>query len=443
MTEGNIWKQILAFSIPLVLGNLLQEMYNTVDSIIVGNYVGSSALAAVSAGTTLINLFIAFSQGTAVGAGVVVSQYLGAENKKKIQLSVHTSLAISIIIGLCLSLIGVLFGHQILAWMKTPKEVFEEATIYFRLYSVGLIFNVVYNMAAGILNAAGKVNTSLWYLGIASVTNILLDLFLIGELGMGIEGVAIATDISQAIACILALRFLIRSQENYQIKLRKIRIQKSMAKYMIRIGLPAGIQNMVVSFSNVIIQSSVNGFGADVMAGFGVYLKIDGFNIMPIRSFAMAGTTFTGQNYGAGKRKRIRDGMWVTLCIGAIYSAVTGILLLMFSRELMGLFTDKQEVIEYGVLATYYFCPFYVCLSILHILAGIVRGTGRTIQPMFILLGSMCVFRAVWVQFITPNFFHSIQGVYIVYPISWILGMSLMALYTWRANIAKEIKKCE
>lgn len=438
MTEGTIWKQILAFSIPLVLGNLLQEMYNTVDSIIVGNYVGSSALAAVSAGTSLINLLIAFSQGTAVGAGVVIAQYLGAGDKKKVEASVHTSLAISILLGMILSVLGVVFGEEVLGWMRTPAEVMPAAVSYFRLYSVGLVFNIIYNMAAGILNAAGNAKTSLWYLGIASITNIILDFVLIRGIQMGIEGAALATDISQALSCVLAMIFLVRTKESYQVVLRKIRFQKNMAKRIIRLGLPAGIQNMVVSLSNVIIQSSVNGFGADVMAGFGAYLKIDGFNIMPIRSFAMAGTTFTGQNYGAGKMKRVRQGMYTTVGIGAIYSACTGTLLLLYADKLMNLFTNNQQVIGYGILAAHYFCPFYICLSAMHILAGIVRGTGRTVQPMLILLGSMCALRAVWVKLIVPVFFGTISGIYIVYPISWIVGMSLMGIYTWRAKVVRE-----
>ena len=431
MTEGNIWKQILLFSVPLVLGNLLQELYNTVDSVIVGNYVGSHGLAAVSAGTALINLFIAFSQGSAVGAGVLIAQYLGAEDQKATHSAVHTSLAVSIVLGVVLSVLAFLFGGQILIWMKTPESVLGEASVYLRIYGIGILFNIVYNMAAAVINAAGNAKKSLEYLGVASVLNIILDLALIAGAGMGAAGAAIATTISQLVSCVLALGYLMRSREIYRVEIRKIRIQKGMLFRIIALGLPTGIQNMLTSFSNVIVQSGVNGFGAGAMAGFGAYMKIDGFNIMPIRSFTMAITTFAGQNYGAGKGERVKKGMWITLAIGVIYTAITAVLLLTFSREMIGLFTKEPEVIRYGVLAMQYLCPFYAILSVMHILAGLARGLGKTLPPMLILITAMCVLRVFWVQLILPHW-HSMDTLCMVYPISWILGMVMMAVYTWR-----------
>lgn len=430
MTEGNIWKQILLFSVPLVLGNLLQELYNTVDSVIVGNYVGSHGLAAVSAGTALINLFIAFSQGSAVGAGVLIAQYLGAEDEKATHSAVHTSLAVSVVLGAVLSILAFLFGGKILIWMKTPESVLGEASIYLRIYGIGILFNIVYNMAAGIINAAGNAKKSLEYLGVASVLNIILDLVLIVGAGMGAAGAAVATTISQLVSCVLALGYLMQSREIYRVEIRKIRIQKGMLFRIIALGLPTGIQNMLTSFSNVIVQSGVNGFGAGAMAGFGAYMKIDGFNIMPIRSFTMAITTFAGQNYGAGKGERVKKGMWITLAIGAIYTVITAVLLLTFSREMIGLFTKEPEVIRYGVLVMRYLCPFYAILSVMHILAGVARGLGKTLPPMLILITAMCVFRVFWVQLIHP-YWHSMDTLCMVYPISWILGMVMMGVYTW------------
>ena len=433
MTDGNILKKILFFSIPLILGNLLQQLYNTADSIIVGNFVGSNALAAVGSSTSLINLLIAFSQGAAVGAGVVVSQYLGADDRKGIHDAVHTSMAIALILGIALTIGGVFLSRPLLLWMNTPQDVLADSVAYLQIYFGGVVFNVLYNMASGILNAVGNSKRSLLYLGSASLTNIILDLLLVRGFHMGVAGAAIATDISQLVSSVLAIGFLVRVPSSYQISFRHIRIQKKMASRIIRIGLPTGIQNMVISFSNVLVQSSVNRFGADAMAGFGAYMKIDGFNILPVTSFSMAVTTFTGQNYGAGKIDRVKKGMWATLAMGFIYTIATGALLLLFSDPLMRMFTDNTAAIAYGELTMHYFCPFYFLLSILHGLAGTVRGTGKSVPPMVVLLVSLCLFRIVWIQWILP-FFPTIDGVFILYPVSWLLGMLLMVLYAWKGR---------
>lgn len=349
MTEGNIVKSLLLFSIPLILGNLLQQTYNTVDSIIVGNYVGSSALAAVGSSTALINLLIGFSQGISVGAGVIVSHSIGAKDNKKIELSVHTAMMLSILLGTFLSIVGFIFTPQLLEWMKTPVEVMSESITYLRLFFLGTVFNIVYNMEAGILNAVGNSKRSLLYLGVASVTNIILDIIFVKILGMGVSGVAIATNISQFISCILALRFLVKVSDNYKVYLNKIKIHKETAIKIVKIGLPTGVQSMVVSLSNVLIQSSVNTFGASVMAGFGAYLKVDGFNILPVLSLGMASTTFTGQNYGAGKKDRVKKGLWITIAMGVIYTTVIGILLFIFSQSIMQLFTQDEKIIDAGI----------------------------------------------------------------------------------------------
>ena len=398
MTEGSIFKSILFFSVPLILGNLLQQMYNAVDSIIVGNDVGRDALAAVGSSTSLIYLLIAFSQGAAVGAGVVVSQHLGAKDKKGVHAAVHTALAIAVILGLLLTVGGILFSRPLLVWMNTPTEILQESVTYLQIYSGGMVFNVVYNMAAGIVN-------------------VVLDLLLIAGFKMGVTGAAIATNISQVVSCVLAMLFLMGVPEQYRVNWKEIKIQKRVALRIIQIGLPTGFQNMVISLSNMLVQSSVNAFGAAAMAGFGAYMKIDGFNILPITSFSMAVTTFTGQNYGAGKFDRVKKGMVVTMMMGVIYTLVLGALLLTFSEP----------------AAMRYFCPFYWTLSILHALAGTVRGTGKSVPPMVILILSLCVFRIWWIAFVMPHF-STIDGVFVLYPVSWIFGMVLMALYTWKGN---------
>ena len=429
MTEGNIWKLLIIFSIPLILGNLLQQMYNTADSIIVGNFVGSNGLAAVGSGTALINLIIAFSQGAAVGAGVIVSQNLGARDKQKTKLAVHTAMCIAIILGVILSAIGVILSRDLLIWMKTPKSVLKDSVLYLQIYCGGLIFNVIYNMATGILNAAGNSKRPLIYLAIASVTNIILDLVFIKALKWGVKGAAIATDISQALSCVLAVGYLLRVNSDYKLIVKELKIHGNTAKQIIRVGLPTAIQNMVISFSNVLVQSSVNSYGATAMAGYAAYLKIDGFNILPVLSISMAVTTFTGQNVGAKKPDRIKKGMWNALIMGVVYTVIIGVVILLTSHTVLGLFTKDNEVITYGQLAMKYFCPFYFLLGILNILAGTVRGAGKGVPPMLILLFSMCIFRILWIKIALP-FYSTIDGVFILYPISWFVGMVLMIIYT-------------
>ena len=433
MTEGSIWKSILLFSVPLILGNMLQQLYNTADSIIVGNFVGSNALAAVGSSGSPIFLLIGFSQGIAVGAGVVVAQYLGAKDREDAQRAVHTALALAVLLGLILTIGGILVSRALLTAMDTPAEVLEDAVTYMQIYFGGVLFSIVYNMAAGILNAAGNSQRSLLYLGIASGTNILLDLVLIAGLRMGVAGAAIATDISQLVSCVLALRFLMRVQDDYRVTAREIRVHGKMAVRIIKVGLPTGIQNMVISLSNILVQASVNGYGAAAMAGFAAYMKVDGFNILPIMSFSMAATTFVGQNFGAGKLDRVKKSLWVTLGMGVVYTILTGVLLLAFQDPIMHLFTHEEDVVAFGCTAMHYFCPFYWELSILHGLAGTVRGTGKTIPPMVVLLVSLCVFRIGWIQWVLP-FFSSIDGIFLLYPVSWGLGALMMVGYAWKAN---------
>ena len=433
MTEGSIWKSILLFSVPLILGNMLQQLYNTADSIIVGNFLGSNALAAVGSSGSPIFLLIGFSQGIAVGAGVVVSQFLGAKDREGAHTAVHTSLALSAILGAILTVCGIAVSRALLTAMNTPAEVLEDAVLYMRLYFGGVLFSVVYNMAAGILNAAGNSKRSLLYLGAASITNIVLDLVLIAGCKMGVAGAAIATDISQLVSCVLSLRFLMRVEDDYRVTAKEVRVHKKMAVRIIKVGLPTGIQNMVISFSNVLVQASVNSYGAAAMAGFAAYMKIDGFNILPVSSISMAATTFVGQNYGAGRLDRVKRSVWVTLAIGVIYTLCTGAALLAGQDAILHLFTADEAVVTYGKLAMRWFCPFYFLLSILHGLAGAVRGTGASIPPMVVLLVSLCLFRVVWIQFLLP-FFSGIEGVFILYPVSWGLGALLMILYAWKGK---------
>ena len=433
LMHGPILKSLLLFMLPIFISSLFQQLYNTADAMIVGNFVGSNALAAVGSSGSPIFLLIGFSQGIAVGAGVVVSQFLGAKDREGAHTAVHTSLALSAILGAILTVCGIAVSRALLTAMNTPAEVLEDAVLYMRLYFGGVLFSVVYNMTAGILNAAGNSRRSLIYLAWASVTNIVLDFVFIVGLRMGVAGAAIATDLSQLVSCVLSLRFLMKSEDACRVELSAIRLHRKMAGRIIRVGLPTGIQNMVISFSNVLVQASVNSYGAAAMAGFAAYMKIDGFNILPVSSISMAATTFVGQNYGAGRLDRVKRSVWVTLAIGVIYTLCTGAALLAGQDAILHLFTADEAVVTYGKLAMRWFCPFYFLLSILHGLAGAVRGTGASIPPMVVLLVSLCLFRVVWIQFLLP-FFSGIEGVFILYPVSWGLGALLMILYAWKGK---------
>lgn len=433
MTEGSIWKKILFFSIPLILGNLFQQLYNTVDSIIVGNYIGSEALAAVGSSGSLINLLIGFCIGASAGAGVVIAQFYGAQDKEGVRKAVHTTIAIAIAAGAILTIVGIVTTPLLLKAMGTPKEVFDQASIYLKVYFGGILFSVVYNMSAGILNAVGNSKRSLVYLMIAATSNIFLDLLFVVVFKMGIVGAAIATDISQLLSCIFIILFLVRSEDVYRVKLKDIRCYDNLLGKILKIGLPTGVQNIVISLSNVIVQSSVNSFGAVAMAGFAAYIKVDGFNILPVLSFSMAATTFVGQNVGAGRLDRVKKGMYVSVAMGIIYTVCTGILLLAFAPQVIGVFTQNGKVVEYGVYIMRFFCPFYWMLGILHILAGTIRGTGKTMQAMAVFLFSLCIFRVLWIWG-AMSVSHKIGGVMLGYPLSWLVGLVMILIYVWKGN---------
>lgn len=433
MTEGSIWKKILFFSIPLILGNLFQQLYNTVDSIIVGNYIGSEALAAVGSSGSLINLLIGFCIGASAGAGVVIAQLYGAQDREGVRKAVHTTIAIAIAAGAVLTVVGIVATPILLKAMGTPQEVFDQASIYLKVYFGGILFSVVYNMSAGILNAVGNSKRSLVYLMIAATSNIFLDLLFVVVLKMGIVGAAIATDISQLLSCIFIILFLVRSEDVYRVKLKDIRCYDNLLGKILKIGLPTGVQNIVISLSNVIVQSSVNSFGAVAMAGFAAYIKVDGFNILPVLSFSMAATTFVGQNVGAGRLDRVEKGMYVSVAMGIIYTVCTGILLLAFAPQVIGVFTQNRKVVEYGVYIMKFFCPFYWMLGILHILAGTIRGTGKTMQAMVVFLFSLCIFRVLWIWG-AMSVSHKIGGVMLGYPLSWLVGLVMILIYVWKGN---------
>lgn len=433
MTEGIIWKQLLLFSIPLLIGNLFQQLYNTVDSVIVGNYVGSHALAAVGASTPIINLLVGFFMGIATGAGIIISQFYGAKDDRRLEESVHTSFALSIWAGIFLTVIGIAFSPLILKWMGTPEDIFADSVLYLRIYFIGSLFLLVYNMGAGVLRAVGDSKRPLYYLCLSSVVNILLDLLFVVVFKMGVAGVALATLIAQGVSAVLLTIQLIKSSENYALTIKKIKVHKLVLREIIMVGIPTGLQQVIVSLSNAIVQSSINGFGSAAVAGCSAYLKLDGFMILPILSFGMASTTFTGQNLGARQYDRIKKGLRTALAMTSIYTISVSIMMYLYGGEALKIFSQEEEVLHYGRLMLNSLIPAYILLAIMQSLVGTVRGAGKTMITMIISILSLCVVRVVWITLIL-KFNPTIEGVFYGYPISWFVGALLVIFYAWKGN---------
>lgn len=433
MTEGVIWKQLLYFSIPLLLGNLFQQLYNTVDSVVVGNFVGSQALAAVGSSNSLINLIIGMSMGIGTGAGVIISQYYGAGEKEKLQWAVHTSVALSLIGGVLLTLIGVRFSPLLLKWMGTPEDVMPNSVSFLRIFFSGSIFNLVYNMGAGILRAVGDSKRPLYYLGVSSVVNIVLDLLFVAVFKMGTAGAGIATVIAQAVSSVLVVRALMKTRESHRLILSRIAIDKRMMVRILKLGIPTGIQQSIISLSNVVVQANVNVYGAAAMAGFGAYTKIDGFAMLPLQSFCLASTVFTGQNIGAGKAKRVKQGILQGIFISLGYTALISTFLYFYAEPLLKIFSPDRDVIAYGTSSMVILLPFYWTMAIHQILMGSIRGSGRTMVSMMIGVGNMCLLRMVYINFLVP-FFPSFEAVMWCYPITWVTTMLMDCIYSIKAK---------
>ncbi len=433
MTEGVIWKQLLSFSLPLLLGNLFQQFYNTVDSIVVGNYVGSQALAAVGSSNSLINLIIGMSMGIGTGAGVIISQYYGAGEKEKLQWAVHTSIALSLIGGGLLTLIGVWFSPLLLKWMGTPQGVMPNSIAFLRLFFLGSVFNLVYNMGAGILRAVGDSKRPLYYLGVSSAVNIVLDLLFVAVFKMGVAGAGLATVLAQAVSSALIIRALVKSGECYRLILARISIDKRMMVRILRLGIPTGIQQSIIALSNVVVQANVNIYGSAAMAGFGAYTKIDGFAMLPLQSFCLSSTVFTGQNIGAGKAKRVKQGIFQGIFISLGYTALISGFLYFYAEPLLKIFSPDKDVITYGTSSMAILLPFYWTMAIHQILMGSIRGSGRTMVSMMIGVGNMCLLRMVYINFLVP-FFPSFEAVMWCYPITWITTMLMDCIYSIKAK---------
>ncbi len=434
MTKGNIWKQIIWFSVPLLIGNLFQQLYNTTDSVIVGNFVGKEALAAVGSSGNLINLIIGFFIGMTSGAGVVIAQYYGGGRLDKMKISIHTSLWFCTIGGAVMTVAGVALTPWILRLMGTPPEVLPNSVTYLRIYFFGSIFNIIYNMGAGILRSIGDSRRPLYYLIISSLVNIVLDVVLVVVFRMGVAGVGIATVFAQFVSCFCVMFTLVRSKESYHVNLKEVRCDRQMLKRILHMGIPSGLQSTIVSLSNVVVQSNINSFGADAMAGYGVYAKVDNFTMIPITSLALAATTFTGQNYGAKQAKRIRKGVRECVILGVSYALFIGVVNFTFIGVFARLFTRDAEVLRYAtIIARIMALPGYVALVANQLYLGVVRGMGDTVKPMIISITSLCFIRMLWISLTVP-LTRDIRFVFIGYPLTWAIAAVAEAFIYYRKS---------
>ncbi len=437
MTEGTIWKQLIYFAFPLLIGNLFQQLYNTVDSVVVGNFVSTEALAAVGSVTPIINMLVGFFSGLATGAGVVISQFFGAQNRTMLHKSVHTTLLMTVGLGIIFTFVGIFMTPFMLNLMSTPEDVFDGAALYLKIYFGGVMGLMLYNMASGILRAVGDSKRPLYFLILSSLLNVVLDLAFVLLFKMGIAGVAIATIIAQFISAFLLLVVLARSDEDYKLVLRDLKIDPEILKKVIRIGLPAGLQMAVTSFSNVFVQSYINRFGSACMAGWTSYSKIDQFVLLPMQSLSLSATTFVGQNLGAGNLARAKKGTRVSLVLSVAITALLTVLLIAFSSQLLMLFNQDPEVLKYGNIFIRYLGPFYVICCANQIFAGSLRGAGDATGPMIIMLLSFVVFRQIYL-FIGTMFIDSIIFVGLGYPVGWVVCSIGMAFHYFRGRWEKD-----
>lgn len=433
LTEGTIWKKIIAFAIPIFLGNLFQQLYNTADSLIVGNFIGSDALAAVSSSGNLIFLMVGFFNGIAMGAGVVIARYYGARKSEEVEKAVHTLVAFGLVAGVVLTIVGMLGTPYILQWMGTPESVLSNSVLYFRIYFAGSLGFVMYNIFVGILQSVGDSRHPLTYLIISSITNVVLDLLFIAVFRMGVGAAAAATIISQILSAILCFIRLVKSKEEYRIQVRKIRFDGNMMKQIITNGVPAGIQNSIIALANVIVQSNINAFGADAVAGCGAYSKIEGFGFLPINCFAMSLTTFISQNLGAKQYERAKKGARFGIICCITMAELIGILIFAFIPWLVGAFDNTSAVIYYGTTQARTVTLFYFLLALSHCLAAIFRGSGKSTVPMVVMLVCWCIIRITYIT-IAVRIVPVIQTVFWAYPLTWSLSSIIFMIYFFKAD---------
>lgn len=436
MTSGNITRHIISFALPLLVGNIFQQLYNTVDTWVVGNFVSNEAFSAVGTVGPIINMLIGFFMGLSSGAGVVISQYYGAKREDDVSRAVHTSILMTLVLGVVFTFIGLGMTPFMLRLMKTPEEVLPESTAYLTIYFSGLIGLMVYNIGAGILRAVGDSQRPFYFLVVCAVLNTVLDLVFVLLLHMGVEGVALATIISQGVSAVLVVITLLRSTNCIRLRIRALKLHWDMLKKIFTVGIPAALQMAVTAFSNIFVQSYINYFGADCMSGWTAYAKVDQLLFLPMQSIALASTTFVGQNLGRNQVERARKGVTVSLRIAVISTLVMMIPVLIFAAPIVSFFNSKKEVIEYGTMLLRWLSPFYVLCCFNQIYSGALRGAGNSKAPMLIMLCSFVLFRQVYL-YVMSGICNEIIPIAMGYPAGWLLCSSLTAIYYHRVKLGK------
>lgn len=433
MTEGSVSGRILRFAFPVFCGNLFQQLYNVVDSVVVGNFVGEDALAAVSSAGNLIFLMVGLITGIFMGAGVVISRYYGARQEKMVERAVHTSVGFAVAASVVMTAAGLIFVPPILRMMGTPDSVLPNSILYFRIYFGGIGAVMLYNAANGIFQAVGDSRHPLYYLAVSSVVNVVLDLLFVAVFQMGVGGAALATVLSQAVCAVLAFARLGRIQEEYRVRWSKVRMEWAMLKEILRMGLPSGVQNSIIAFANIIVQTNINAFGAGAVAGCGSYSKLEGFAFLPITSFSLAMTTFIGQNLGAGEYERAKKGARFGILLSVLLAEAVAVVMYVFAGPLIGIFNSSPDTVAYGVLQIYTISIFYFLLSYSHCVSGILRGAGKAVIPMLVMIASWCVIRVSYITVIT-RFIHEIQAIFWAFPITWSISSLILMIYYFKAD---------
>lgn len=434
IVDGVIWKGLLKFFFPIMLGTLFQQLYNTVDAVVVGQFVGTQALAAVGGSSSqIVNLFIGFFVGLSSGATVIVSQYFGAREDKGVSRAVHTAMALAFIAGAVMTVAGLVFAPAMLEIMNTTEDTIADSTLYLRIVFLSMIPSMVYNVGSSILRAIGDSRSPLYFLAAACLVNVVLDLAFVLIFHMGVAGVAIATSIAQAVSAVLVFVALCRAKGSYRIIPREIRPERELLARTVRIGLPTGLQSVLYAVSNIIITTSINGFGTDTVAAWVAFGKVDALFWLILSAFGVAIMTFVGQNYGARKFDRVHKSLKVALAIAAVTSIVYGAVLLLVGQYVFRLFTNDQTVMDVAIYMMMCMVPGYVLYVPIELISGALRGMGDTLIPTVITAVGICALRVLWIFAVVP-LWHDILAITISYPISWLLTSAAFILYYARVR---------
>ncbi len=433
MTEGSIGGQMFRFMLPLFIGNLFQQLYNTADALIVGRLLGEQALAAVAGTGNLIFLIVSFFSGIAGGAGVAISRYYGGKEPDKLQRAIHTSVAFGLIATAVLTVAGVAFSPAMLRWMDTPEEIMAQSVEYMAIYFAGSLSLVMYNTFRGIMQAVGDSRNPLVYLITSSIINVILDIVFIKYLYAGVGSAAVATVIAQLISALLCMRNLLRADEEYRLRIRKIGVDWKMMKLILRYGVPTGLQYSVIAVANVVVQANINAFGTMAVAGCGAYNKVEGFVFVPVDSFGLTMSTFISQNLGAGLKERAKKGAAFGMFWMVVLCEIVGVITFIWAPELISAFVSDPEALAFGVARTRTCVLFYFLMAITNSLSWILRGAGKAVTPMAVILASWCVLRVAILEIAVP-IFQTINVVYWVYPITWAVTAVFLTPYFFKAD---------